>query len=100
MGKCKEEMVKLINGKVEEVYILSKFESLDSTSTSIQLWKYDIEKDIVSYSIMTKNNLSKPYFIKIKSGASFVEKKYVGENITDDAQIKLITKEKAYEILK
>ena len=27
MGKCKDEMIKLINGEVEKVYIISEFET-------------------------------------------------------------------------
>ena len=27
MGKCKDEMIKLINGEVEKVYIISEFEN-------------------------------------------------------------------------
>lgn len=100
MGKCKDEMIKLINGDIDEVYILSEFEGIDNISMAIQLWKYNKEKDIISYCTMTKTNLDKPYFIKIKNGVSFVEKKYIGENPTDDAKVKLINKNMAFELLK
>ena len=67
MGKCKDEMIKLINGEVEKVYIISEFETHYDISKSLQVWKYDKEKDILSYSIVTKNNIKRPYFIKIKN---------------------------------
>ena len=49
MGKCKDEMIKLINGEVEKVYIISEFETHYDISKSLQVWKYDKEKDILSY---------------------------------------------------
>ena len=91
MGKCKDEMIKLINGEVEKVYIISEFETHYDISKSLQVWKYDKEKDILSYSIVTKNN--------IKSGANFVEKKYVGESMVDDAKLTITTEEEAIDIL-
>ena len=84
MGKCKDEMIKLINGEVEKVYIISEFET---------------HKDILSYSIVTKNNIKRPYFIKIKNGANFVEKKYVGESMVDDAKLTITTEQEAIDIL-
>lgn len=99
MGLCKDEMKKLINGEVESVHIISEFETLQGISTSIQVWNYDNEKDIISYTTITKSNGKKPYFIKIKNGADFVNKKYVGESLTDDAKLTLTTKEKAFELL-
>lgn len=99
MGKCKDEMIKLINGEVEKVYIISEFETQYDISKSLQVWKYDKEKDILSYSIVTKNNIKRPYFIKIKNGANFVEKKYVGESMVDDAKLTITTEEEAIDIL-
>lgn len=99
MGKCKDEMIKLINGEVEKVYIISEFETHYGISKSLQVWKYDKEKDILSYSIVTKNNIKRPYFIKIKNGANFVDKKYVGESMVDDAKLTIITKQEAIDIL-
>ena len=85
MGKCKDEMIKLINGEVEKVYIISEFETHYDISKSLQVWKYDKEKDILSYSIVTKNNIKRPYFIKIKNGMVNCfkkrSKKNWGENI-------------------
>ena len=43
MGKCKDEMIKLINGEVEKVYIISEFETHYDISKSLQVWKYDKE---------------------------------------------------------
>ena len=99
MGTCKGEMKKLINGEIEEVHIISEFESMDSISTAVQVWEYDKEKDIISYCTITKTNVKKPYFIKIKNGASFVDKKYVGESLADDTKLTLTTKQEAFEIL-
>lgn len=99
MGLCKNEMKKLIRWEVEAVYIKSELELHDTTAISVQVWNYDKEKDIISYTILTKSNINKPYFIKIKNGADFVDKKYVGESLTDDAKLTLTTKEKAYNIL-
>ena len=99
MGKCKDEMIKLINGEVEKVYIISEFETQYDISKSLQVWKYDKEKDILSYSIVTKNNIKRPHFIKIKNGANFVEKKYVGESMVDDAKLTITTEEEAIDIL-
>ena len=99
MGKCKDEMIKLINGEVEKVYIISEFETHYDILKSLQVWKYDKEKDILSYSIVTKNNIKRPYFIKIKNGANFVDKKYVGESMVDDAKLTIITKQEAIDIL-
>lgn len=99
MGACKDEMKKLINGEIQEVHIISEFESMDSLSTAVQVWEYDKEKDIISYCTITKTNVKKPYFIKIKNGANFVDKKYIGESLTDDAKLTLATKDKAFEIL-
>lgn len=99
MGKCKDEMIKLINGEVEKVYIISEFETHYDISKSLQVWKYGKEKDILSYSIVTKNNIKRPYFIKIKNGANFVEKKYVGESMVDDAKLTITTEEEAIDIL-
>ena len=97
MGKCKDEMIKLINGEVEKVYIISEFETHYDISKSLQVWKYDKEKDILSYSIVTKNNIKRPYFIK--NGANFVEKKYVGESMVDDAKLTITTEQEAINIL-
>ena len=49
MGKCKDEMIKLINGEVEKVYIISEFETHYDISKSLQVWKYDdaIETNVV-----------------------------------------------------
>ena len=99
MGKCKDEMIKLINGEVEKVYIIWEIETHYDISKSLQVWKYDKEKDILSYSIVTKNNIKRPYFIKIKNGANFVEKKYVGESMVDDAKLTITTEEEAIDIL-
>ena len=99
MGVCKNEMKKLIRGEVEAVYITSEIELHDTIAISVQVWNYDKEKDIVSYTTLTKSNMSKPYFIKIKNGAKFVDKKYVGESLTDDAKLTLTTKENAYKLL-
>lgn len=99
MGRCKDEMKKLINGEVETVHIISKMELHEETATSVQVWNYDIEKDILSYCTLTKTNINKPYFIKIKNGAQFVEKKYVGESLTDDAKLTLTTEKEAFELL-
>lgn len=99
MGKCKDEMMKLIKGENEKVYIISEFETHDSISKSLQVWKYDDVKDILSYSTVTNNNINRPYFIKIKNGANFVEKKYVGESIADDAKLTIITQEEAIDML-
>ena len=99
MGKCKDEMIKLINGEVEKVYIISEFVTHYDISKSLQVWKYDKEKDILSYSIVTKNNIKRPYFIKIKNGANFVEKKYVGESMVDDAKLTITTEQEAIDIL-
>jgi len=95
MGKCKDEMIKLINGEVEKVYIISEFETHYDISKSLQVWKYDK----LSYSIVTKNNIKRPYFIKIKNGANFVEKKYVGESMVDDAKLTITTEQEAIDIL-
>jgi len=99
MGVCKDEMKKLINGEVEKVHIISQFESMDNISTAVQVWEYDKEKDIISYCTITKTNVKKPYFIKIKNGANFVDKKYVGESLTDDTKLTLTTKDKVFEML-
>lgn len=99
MGRCKDEMKKLINGEVVEVHIISEMELHEGISTSIQVWKYDRESDILSYCTLTKSNINRPYFIKIKNGSDFVDKKYVGESLTDDAKLTLTTKEKAFELL-
>lgn len=99
MGLCKDEMKKLIKGEIEAVHIISEFETLQGISTSVQVWNYDNEKDILSYTTITKSNAKKPYFIKIKNGANFIDKKYVGESLTDDAKLTLTTKEKAFELL-
>lgn len=99
MGRCKDEMKKLINGQVEEVHIISEMELHEGISTSVQVWKYDNESDILSYCTLTRANTNRPYFIKIKNGAEFVDKKYVGESLTDDAKLTLTTKEKAFELL-
>lgn len=99
MGVCKDEMKKLINGEIEEVHIISEFESMETIDKAVQVWKYDKNKDIISYCTITKANVQKPYFIKIKNGANFVDKKYVGESLTDDTKLTLTTKEKAFEIL-
>lgn len=99
MGICKDEMKKLINGDIEKVHIISEFEAMDSKATAIQVWTYDKSKDIISYCTITKSNYKKPYFIKIKNGSNFIDKKYVGESVTDDAKLTLTTKERAFEIL-
>ncbi len=99
MGKCKDEMIKLINGEVEKVYIVSEFETHYDISKSLQVWKYDKEKDILSYSTVTKNNIKRPYFIKIKNGANFIEKKYVGESMVDDAKLTIIKEQDAIDTL-
>ena len=99
MGKCKDEMIKLINGEIEKVYIMSEFETHYDISKSLQVWKYDKEKDILSYSTVTKNNIKRPYFIKIKNGSNFVDKKYVGESMVDDAKLTIITEQEAIGIL-
>lgn len=99
MGKCKDEMKKLINGEIEEVYISSEFESMETLSKSVQVWRYDKDEDIISYSTLTKTNINRPYFIKIKNGENFVAKKYVGENLTDDTKLKLVSKQEAIIIL-
>lgn len=99
MGRCKDEMIKLVNGEVEKVYIISEFETHEDISKSLQVWKYDKEKDILSYSTVTKNNIKRPYFIKIKNGSNFVEKKYVGESLVDDAKLTIINEEQAVDIL-
>lgn len=99
MGRCKDEMIKLVNGEVEKVYIISEFETHEDISKSLQVWKYDKEKDILSYSTVTKNNIKRPYFIKIKNGLNFVHKKYVGESMTDDAKLTIINEEGAIDIL-
>ena len=44
-------------------------------------------------------NIKRPYFIKIKNGANFVDKKYVGESMVDDAKLTIITKQEAIDIL-
>ena len=49
--------------------------------------------------LVTKNNIKRPYFIKIKNGANFVDKKYVGESMVDDAKLTIITKQEAIDIL-
>lgn len=49
MGKCKDEMIKLINGELENVYIISEFETHYDVSKSLQVWKYDKEEDILIY---------------------------------------------------
>ena len=47
MGKCKDEMIKLINGEVEKVYIISEFETHYDISKSLQfLRKGNILKEI------------------------------------------------------
>ena len=99
MGRCKDEMIKLVNGEVEKVYIISEFETHEEISKSLQVWKYDKEKDILSYSTVTKNNIKRPYFIKIKNGLYFVSKKYVGESMTDDAKLTITNEEGAIDIL-
>ena len=99
MGRCKDEMIKLVNGEVEKVYIISEFETHEEISKSLQVWKYDKEKDILSYSTVTKNNIKRPYFIKIKNGLNFVSKKYVGESMTDDAKLTITNEEGAMDIL-
>lgn len=99
MGRCKDEMNKLINGEVKSVYIISEMELHEGVATSVQVWNYDSENDILSYCTLTKSNLNKPYFIKIKNGAQFVNKKYVGESLTDDAKLTLTTEEDAKELL-
>ena len=83
----------------DRVYIISEFETHYDISKSLQAWKYDKEKDILSYSIVTKNNIKRPYFIKIKNGANFVEKKYVGESMVDDAKLTITTEQEAIDIL-
>ncbi|MGL4912971.1 MAG: hypothetical protein ACRC3Y_11145 [Romboutsia sp.] len=99
MGLCKDEMKKLIKGEVDEVNIIAEFESMESISTSVQVWKYDDEKDIISYCTLTKSNSNRPYFIKIKNGKNFVDKKYIGESLADDTKLKLVSKEEALDIL-
>lgn len=99
MGRCKDEMKKLVEGEIEAVHIISEIELLEGISKSVQVWKYDKEKDIISYCTLTKNNTNRPYYIKIKNGAEFVDKKYVGESLTDDAKLTLTSKENAYELL-
>ena len=99
MGRCKDEMIKLVNGEVEKVYIISEFETHEEISKSLQVWKYDKEKDILSYSTVTKNNIKRPYFIKIKNGLNFVSKKYVGDSMTDDAKLTITNEEGAIDIL-
>ena len=99
MGRCKDEMIKLVNGEVEKVYIISEFETHEEISKSLQVWKYDKEKDILSYSTVTKNNIKRPYFIKIKNGLNFVSKKYVGESMTDDVKLTITNEEGATDIL-
>ncbi|MGL5345766.1 MAG: hypothetical protein ACRDA3_00275 [Peptostreptococcaceae bacterium] len=99
MGRCKDEMKRLIEGEIKEVYIISEIELHEGISTSVQVWNYDKEKDIISYCTLTKNNINRPYYIKIKNGADFVHKKYVGESLTDDAKLKLTSKENAYKLL-
>lgn len=99
MGKCKDEIEKLINGEIEEVYISSEFESMETLSKSVQVWRYDKDEDVISYSTLTKTNINRPYFIKIKNGKNFVAKKYVGENLTDDTKLKLVSKQEAIIIL-
>lgn len=99
MGRCKDEMIKLVNGEINKVYIISQFETHDDISKSLQVWKYDKEKDILSYSTVTKNNINRPYFIKIKNGLNFVHKKYVGESLTDDAKLTIISEKEAMDIL-
>lgn len=99
MGRCKDEMIRLINGEVDKVYIISEFETHYDVSKSLQVWKYDKEQDIISYSTVTKNNIKRPYFIKIKNGSNFVEKKYVGESLVDDAKLTIINEEQAVDIL-
>ena len=99
MGRCKDEMIKLVNGEVEKVYIISEFETHEEISKSLQVWKYDKEKDILSYSTVTKNNIKRPYFIKIKNGLNFVSKKYIGESMTDDAKLTITNEEGAIDIL-
>ncbi|MGL6106406.1 hypothetical protein [Romboutsia sp.] len=99
MGRCKDEMKKLINGEVEEVHIISEMELLEGVATSVQVWNYDKESDVLSYCTLTKSNTNRPYFIKIKNGEEFVDKKYIGESLTDDAKLTLTTKEKALELL-
>ena len=39
------------------------------------------------------------HFIKIKNGSNFVEKKYVGESMVDDAKLTIINEEQAVDIL-
>lgn len=99
MGRCKDEMIKLVNGEINKVYIISQFETHDDISKSLQIWKYDKDKDILSYSTVTKNNIKRPYFIKIKNGLNFVHKKYVGESLTDDAKLTIISEKEAMDIL-
>ena len=99
MGRCKDEMIKLVNGEVEKVYIISEFETHEDISKSLQVWKYDKEKDILSYSTVTKNIIKRPYFIKIKNWLNFVLKKYVGESMTDDAKLTITNEEGAMDIL-
>ena len=99
MGRCKDEMKRLIKGEIKEVHIISEIELHEGISTSVQVWNYDKEKDIISYCTLTKNNLNRPYYIKIKNGADFIDKKYVGESLTDDAKLTLTSKEYAYKLL-
>ena len=99
MGRCKDEMKRLIEGEIKEVHIISEIELHEGISTSVQVWNYDKEKDIISYCTLTKNNINRPYYIKIKNGADFSDKKYVGESLTDDAKLKLTSKENAYKLL-
>ena len=99
MGRCKDEIKKLISGELESVHIISEMELHEGIATSVQVWKYDNERDILSYCTLTKSNTNRPYFIKIKNGAQFVEKKYVGESLTDDAKLTLTTEAKAHELL-
>lgn len=49
IGKCKDEMIKLINRELEKVYIISEFETHYDVSKSLQVWTYDKEEDILIY---------------------------------------------------
>ena len=54
---------------------------------------------IIFYHIILLSAIFYHYFIKIKNGANFVEKKYVGESMVDDVKLTITTEEEAIDIL-
>ena len=72
MGKCKDEMIKLINGEVEKVYIISEFET-----------HYDISKSLNGCN--NKNTIESINLNKQNNNIDVIQKEI--ENMTLDEKI-------------